>query len=418
MILTAHIITGGSESSHRVFSTGGRARRFARRAVAVIGLQVCILQGHAAPFLPDDDSQVLEQLPMAANAELRELRKLHGELNATPDNLALALKVATKDIEAGRAASDPRYNGYAEAALAPWLSLRRAPNEVLLLRATLRQSTHDFTGALADLDVVLADKPRDVQARLTRATVLQVQARYAEAQKDCAALAQIADGLVTVTCVAGISSLRGQAEASAKTLRNALDRSGPATAPQVRVWALTVLAETEIRLGDGEAAERHFKEANSFGRDGYLLGAYADFLLDAGRPAEVRNLLQNEVRVDALLLRLALAEKQLRAPALDDRTADLRERFSTARRRGDAVHRREEAMFALHLEGRIPDALALAAANWQVQREPSDARILLEAALAAGAQASAQPVLDWMKSSGIEDAKLRALAAKFSRVAQ
>jgi hypothetical protein len=57
-------------------------------------------------------------------------------------------------------------------------------------------------------------------------------------------------------------------------------------------------------------------------------------------------------------------------------------------------------------------AVALARANWDVQREPADARILLEAALAAGQPDEAAPVLDWLRTNHVQDVRLRALAAR------
>ena len=41
-----------------------------------------------------------------------------------------------------------------------------------------------------------------------------------------------------------------------------------------------------------------------------------------------------------------------------------------------------------------------------MQREPRDARIFLEAAIAAKEPAAAQPVLQWLDESHIEDAAL------------
>jgi hypothetical protein len=61
---------------------------------------------------------------------------------------------------------------------------------------------------------------------------------------------------------------------------------------------------------------------------------------------------------------------------------------------------------ALQLRRDIGAALALAQANYEVQREPRDARILLEAALAAGQRAPAQKVEAWSKSSGFQGAPL------------
>ena len=95
-------------------------------------------------------------------------------------------------------------------------------------------------------------------------------------------------------------------------LRRTLD--GNVSAPDdEKIWALTILAEAEARLGQTTEAETHFKKVLAMGkRDPYLLGAYADFLLDQGRAAEAAGLLKNENRADALLLRLALAESVIR----------------------------------------------------------------------------------------------------------
>ena len=55
-------------------------------------------------------------------------------------------------------------------------------------------------------------------------------------------------------------------------------------------------------------------------------------------------------------------------------------------------------------------ALQLAQSNYAVQREPRDARVLLEAAIAAKDPASAQAVRDWLSRSGFEDDRMRRLA--------
>ena len=386
-------------------------------ATAAVAVAVC--PGQSAPYVPTDESQPLERLPTAGNQKIRELRKLHAELARSPADLALAVRVATQDIEAARAESDPRYNGYAEAALAPWLALPNPPNTVLLLRATLRQATHEFSGALDDLNRVISADPRSLQARLTRAIILQVRGEYADGLKACFSLALFNNNLVTTICIASVNSLQGQAMASRVALQSVLADTPPDESPQLRLWALTILAEIEARVGDAIAAEQHFRQAMSIGlRDGYLLGAYADFLLDAGRPQEVQALLQDEVRIDPLLMRLTLAEQRLGTPSLSRHISDLRERFSMSSLRGDTSHQREEARFTLHLLNRVPDALRLAEANWTVQHEPWDARILLEAALAADAPVAARPVLDWLTSSRLEDEQIRKLASQLTAAAR
>src|SRR5262249_1084400 len=144
----------------------------------------------------------------------------------------------------------------------------------------------------------------------------------------------------------------------------------PVASPAEKAWALTVLAELNARLGHAAAAERHFREAFALGqRDVYLLGAFADFLLDHNRASEVITLLKNEARVDGLLLRLALAEAALERPpaSLQGHVAALQARFDASQMRGDGVHRREQARCELHLQRRPIEALHLAQSNWQVQ---------------------------------------------------
>jgi hypothetical protein len=112
------------------------------------------------------------------------------------------------------------------------------------------------------------------------------------------------------------------------------------------------------------------------------------------------------------LLRLTQAEAALRLPAAEKHMRMLADRYAAARARGDTTHRAEEARFELHLRKDPVTATQLARENYTVQREPRDARVLLEAALAAKDSASARAALDWLRSSGFEDTRLRQLGGK------
>jgi hypothetical protein len=122
-------------------------------------------------------------------------------------------------VELERVTSDPGYAGYAEAALAPWLHLERAPQKVLLLRAALRQRMHQFDSVVADLATVLDANPRNAQTRLMRATVLQVQGAYEDAREGCVALQNIAHELVQTACLTSVNGATGQLRESYRQLR-------------------------------------------------------------------------------------------------------------------------------------------------------------------------------------------------------
>jgi tetratricopeptide (TPR) repeat protein len=372
----------------------------------------------AEPYRPADEEQVLERLSFkATDPTTREIRTLRNNLLKEPRNLKLAVQLAGRYIERGRSEGDPRFLGQAQAVLAPWWNEPTPPPAALLLRATIRQNAHEFDQALSDLDQVLTAQPSNAQAWLTKASILQVQARYDEARRACQPLTRLAARHVFVVCLSDIAGLTGQAAKSRELLYGFLD--SPTISGRERIWISTVLAEIAARTGDAQQADRYFGEGMKAGvKDQYLLGAYADFLLDHNRHREVITLLQRETRADGLLLRLTLAEQALGLAFFKDHVETLAARFAANRARGTNVHGREEARFTLTLLRDPQQALPLAQANWMVQREPADARILLESALAAENRRAAQPVLDWLSTNHVEDLRLQQLAQQLQRGAQ
>ncbi len=363
----------------------------------------------AAPFVPKDDAEVLERLPVrAADPVARELRELRAANAVSPGDAAAAARLARRYFDLAMAEGDPRYIGYAQAALAPIPLDEGASAELWLLRGLLRQYGHDFEGALQDLGRALQADPDYAEARSWRAALHMVRADYAKAREECAALRS--RRLMGAGCAAYVDAASGRLAAAYAALGDALARSPGASAEQ-RLWVLTRLAEFAQRQGKPAEAEAHFRAALALGlTDGYLLAAYADFLLEQGRPGEVLELLKGWERSDILLLRLALAAQAAKSPALGGYVSTLRERFAAAGLRGDKTHQQEEARLRLFLLGDVQGALRLAQENYRVQREPRDAEILLLAARAAKSPDAAQPALDWLAQSGFEDSRLARLA--------
>ncbi len=362
----------------------------------------------AAPFVPADDAQVLERLPERSTSQFRDLKRLRSAAIAAPNNVAAAVALADAYYRISRSEGDPRFLGYAQAALTPWWKDAEGPTVVLVMRATLLQSNHEFPRALADLNKAIARDPRNARAMLVRATVLTVKGKYDEARADCGRLRGVVSEINVVACTAGIDAVTGKAEAAKAALERSLAAMPNAT-PDTRAWIESLLGEIAQRQNDA-AAEKHFRAALAAdARDLYTLGAYSDWLLERQRAADVIPLVQNEARVDALLLRLALAQKALQRPEAEATVATLRARFDASRARGDTVHRREEARFQWALNNDAQTALRLARENWNVQREPADLRILAEAARATGDAQAQETVRMWLAASGLEYPAVAAL---------
>ena len=363
----------------------------------------------SAPRTPVSDATVIEKLPFrAGDSRARELETLRASARKSPGDAAAAAALAQAYFDMAQARSDPRYVGYADAVVSQFdnnLSI-----DLLVIRGTLYQYRHDFDKALVDFAAALAQDPERAGAHAWRGAIYLVEAQYDNARKECAALLKLQRPVLHGGCSGLVQAYTGQLNSAYATLQQAL---ALARYDDQRLWLLTRMGEVSAWLGQNARAERHYRDALALGLDdGYMLAAYADFLLDNKRPAEVLKLLSSWEASDPLLLRLAEAETLLQAPAAKAHVQALDDRFAAAKLRGDTTHRAEEARFQLRLRKNPALALQLAAANYQVQKEPRDLRVLLEAALAAGDAAAAKPGRDWLQSTGFEDARLRALAAQ------
>lgn len=380
-------------------------------AVVMAGCLFQVLPAGGAPYRPVDPALVLERLPLKKTDERSRLLAVdRARLATAPRDAALAFKVARAYYELAGEEGDPRYIGYAHAALAPWATGGDAPVDILYMQGKLLQWRHDYAPALELFGRVLQREPGHYDTLSGRSAVLTVLADYAGARRDCEQMRARETDLYWTSCLAYIDGQTGQAAAAEQRMAGLL-AGDPGMGSAGQLWLLTRLADLAARLGRPADAERHYRRALALGvTSQFLLANYGDFLIDEKRYADAVALLRDWTRADVLLLRLTLAEQALGAPEFAAHAQILRQRFAAAALRDDTLHRQEESRFQLRVERNPARALDLAVANWAIQREPYDARILLEAAVAAGRRDAARPVLDWLAQSRHEDPQLAALA--------
>ena len=311
------------------------------------------------PRRPSADAEVLARVPARAlDPGATDRARLRRRLRGDARDIEAATELARMEIEAARRSGDPRFLDHAEAALATWWDAERPPRTVLLLRATIRQARHEFDAALADLDGLLdgasgGPDPLAEQTWLTRAVVLGVLGRYPEALSSCDRLRDRASDFVVAACRAPLLGVTGHARDGASALAGAL---AAAASPEEQAWGLSLLGELMRWMGDDDQAERLLRASLARRPDDvYTRGVLAELLRDTGRGPEARAL----------------------AGPVDQ-----------------------------------PARLELAREHWRVQREPADARVLLEAAAVAGDRTAAAPVLAWLAETGFEWPRLRRLAAR------
>jgi Tfp pilus assembly protein PilF len=365
---------------------------------------------YRAPYLPASEGERLQEVPAAADPKVLEMRSLRAKLATAPRDLDAAVRLANSYIDYSRQIGDAHYAGYAEAVIAPWTRLAAPPASALLTQATILDYRHQFDAARELLHTALRLEARNAQAWLTLATLDMVQGRYEAARKECAQVMSTAGLELGSACLGNLLAYTGEARQSLALLRQS-EVSGGRAAAGYQAWIEGLIAEAAERLGDWPLAEAHYRSAlQLLPHDNFLLVAYADFLLDRGRAREVLPLLADHFQSDTAFLRVALAQTALHSPDASRYTWMMAARFEALKARGSDYFGREEARFALLLQHDPETSLTLAQRNWQFQRAPWDARVLLEAALAAHQPRAAAAVVTFIEETRLEDPVVQSLA--------
>jgi tetratricopeptide (TPR) repeat protein len=363
-----------------------------------------------APYLPSSESDILQDVPSTADPAVLRMRTLRAAFDAAPHDLTAAEHLADAYIDYSRQVGDAHYAGYAEAVIASWVQAAAPPAAALVTQATILQYRHQFSDARTMLKKAFDLDPRNAQAWLILATLDMVQGDYAAADRDCAQVANNAGVETGLACFGSLRSYTGKAHQGLVLLAQA-DTAVKRGSAGYRAWIEGLIAESAERLGDWPSAEAHYLNALKLQpQDNFLLVAYADFLLDRGRPQEVLPLLADHTQSDTAFLRLALAQSLLHGDQTQRYTWIMAARFEALRLRGSEYFGREESRFALQLQHDPQVALDTGLRNWQVQRAPWDARVVLEAALAAREPEAAAPVLEFLQKTQLEDPIITPLA--------
>jgi tetratricopeptide (TPR) repeat protein len=329
--------------------------------------------------------------------------------SAAPDAIGAA-QTARELIERARTEREPRYFGYAEAVIQPWLKSAGAANpELLLLKADIQQNRHEFANAIATLDRAIQGQSRDPRAYLQRASIQMVRGEFSAARADCRELITGGEIAIGSVCMAQAVGASGNAERAEAMIR-ALLSNGHEFDSSTHAWALATLADLTRRRGADGEAETLLKQAVDLApTDDSIRCALADLLLDRAANPEVVALTTVERPSLALLLRRTIAQHRMKDSHVVETSRRFLELIDIDRQRSERAHLREEALFALEVTGDAQGAAKLAAANFKVQRESADIRLLARSAVAAKNSAALSELRQWLTATGYRDRKLDSL---------
>ena len=288
--------------------------------------------------------------------------------------------------------------------------------EIAYLYARVLQRQHEFSQALNILTPLLAKAPERVNARLLQANILMVQGFYSQAKQSCLALTGHVEIAVIAICALDAISqgltqetgLQEQLKLNYQTLIDLLAKDKQ-QAETLALWANQVLAEMALRLNLPLAAQHHLSRVTLSQSQVSLIALWADIELILGNydlvlrriPAlvdENRTGTQLSNVPDALLLRLALAEKKMvnKHSAGNKWQALMAERVKLREIRQDKDHAADLARYYLDIKPDAEKAEYWAVINFQQAKMATDRTLLRRALLMRPGETNSSWVSSWL----------------------
>jgi hypothetical protein len=393
----------------------------------------------AESFIPSSDSIVVEHLPKQhrlfaslLSTRITSSNETSGSMEqdsiaqiSIRNSLNETIEHAYQNLELARQYADPRFYGYTEALIAPWLitsgsSNDKPPLKILLVQAIIEQAKHNFNDALTLLDTILTEDPGNSQALLTRASLLQVMGKYAQASQDCKALVGTIPNSISFPCIASVASMNGQLAKSYSLLKKIAEHTtGSLTTVDTsqKRWLLVLLGDMADRLGDTRASQSYLMAAtHCLCADSYANEAYADFLIQQKEYIKMIDFSNQVAPTIGMMVRQNLAYSQINDPKASIVAKKIGNLFFQAKSRKGIQHYREQAYYALYVEKNMTNALVLSKINWQRQKEPLDFRLYLQAALHTKSTTDINLITRWMQINKLEDVHLDTLLEHSTRV--
>ena len=249
--------------------------------------------------------------------------------------------------------------------------------QVGYLYARVLQKEHLFNDAINIANSVLKITPDHSNTHLLLANLYMTQGQFELAKQHCLALITRVSTLTASTCVLDVQSQHGNLLRSYQSLVK-LTNNKP-----IGLNTKHVLAEMSFRLQNYTNALKHLENINLVNSPVSLIALWADIQLGLNKPQQVITKLSNLLKEshdleDALLLRLAIAEKKLNTTQYKWQNA-MKQRVELREIRHDSFHASDLANYYIHVQPNKSKALYWANINWQQAKMNIDQALIVQA---------------------------------------
>ncbi|GGP89522.1 tetratricopeptide repeat protein [Shewanella ulleungensis] len=352
----------------------GVATRIIRTTLtALIGVVVVLANNSvAAPYTPKSEDEII--------ATWKVLDDSPTYTNNAKQGVSLAQ--ISEFIEQGQYPGEADYRyGRAKALLQAKMSQETPDAQTFYLYARVLQHQHQFSKAIKALERSITLDPLAVNSWLLKANIHLVLGDIVGAREACLALIGKADILLISTCALEVAGQNDKLPESYNELVRLYNLYQPIN-EQEQYWIVQILADMAMRQNLADNALVYLNQVDLQRAPVSLLALWADVQMSLQQHQQVIDTLgdivsSNPIQDDALLLRLARAEKALNA-SVEWQWA-FAQRVELREQRQDSLHASELAQYYLYVDVQPTKALYWAKVNWRVARQIND-RILLEEA--------------------------------------
>lgn len=393
-------------------------------ATALLGLVMAMSPVAAQErFRPSEAAVVLSASVHAASGRQNALRALDKAWRAQPQSLPPALAYARAVFTLGLIEGDLRWYGSAKAALTPWWTVAELPAEAYFLRGLVKQGFHDFQDGLQDINRAIALEPARAEFWSWRFALHLLLADMAAAQKDIEEIGRLfgeeeakvyravllyrtGQPLPAVALLSqAIGSVNYQDASSQDWLGFHLGeahRVAGQPAKALAVWGQRLKASPQSHLIRLSLADLHNQQGQY--RQAQTIAMASD------RSGNAQN--NTASMTDALLMQAVLASRGLKDPDESRLASQLEARLQSQALRQEALIERPKLIYQIAYGRDLKAGLALSIDNWQLQKEPPDAVLFVQAALELGQARAAEPVVSWAEKTGYADPQLTPMLAQ------
>lgn len=366
-------------------------------------------------FVPKASEVVLSASVHTSGGRASSLRALDQAWRAQPQDLPAALAYARAVFTLGFNEGDLRWFGSAKAALMPWWQATDLPADGYFMRGLVKQGFHDFDGGLQDINRAMALDPARAEFWSWRFALHLLQANMGAARQDAEDIAQRFGPQEGHIYSAVLAYRTGQALTAVQKLSASMRLPNYQDAAS-QVWIGFHLGEAHRVAQQPEQATALWQRLLQAHPQSHLLRlSLADLLNQQGQFRQAKAVAtaqatpSNSNLTDALLMQALLASRGLKAPDESALAQQMAARLQSQALRQESLIERPKLIYQIAYGQDLAAGLALSIENWQQQKEPPDAVLFVQAALARQQARAAEPVVQWAQTTGYSDPLLAPL---------